>query len=110
MTGYRVGLALALGFLLGPLLGCGLLSNQSQTLGLVAPTEETRSIAIGAAAPALTLPPEGQLGSPLTPAIRLEPTSTPTAVRTLAPAPENAALSLLILHTNDTRGYLDPCG
>ena len=103
-------MALAAGVLLLSLLGCGLLSNQSQSLNFVDPTEETRSIAIVAAAPVLTLPPEGQLGSPLTPIIRLEPTPTLTAARTLAPTPENAALSLLILHTNDTRGYVDPCG
>ncbi len=108
MTGYRTGLIL--GFLLSFLLGCGVLSDRSQPLSLFTPTEETRSVVIGAEVPALTFPPEGQLGGPLTPVIRLEPTPTATAVRTLAPAPENVALSLLILHTNDTRGYVDPCG
>ncbi len=37
-------------------------------------------------------------------------TPTPTVIPTLLPTPENTALSLWILYTSDTRGYVSPCG
>ena len=36
--------------------------------------------------------------------------STPTPEPTDTPRPTPAPLSLTIVHTNDTWGYLDPCG
>ena len=44
------------------------------------------------------------------------PTSTPTATLTLTPTatstptPTPAPIELTILHTNNTRGYTEPCG
>jgi len=37
-------------------------------------------------------------------------TPSPTVPPTLIPVSEDTALSLLVLHTSDTRGYVAPCG
>ncbi len=59
---------------------------------------------------------------PATPTATATPTAVPTAIPTATPvatstAPEPAtvvvpemAVGLTILHTNDSRGYVDPCG
>jgi len=38
------------------------------------------------------------------------PAPTPTPIPTSTPTPLPQPITLTILHTNDTSGYLDPCG
>ena len=115
-TGYRVGLALLLGLLVCLVLGCGSLWQEGRPLaqGVYVPQSSTTAVAVQPTqvgpAQSITDAPTGQVAAPLTPVLRLEPTPTPTAVRVLKPTPADTAFSLLILHTNDTRGYVDPCG
>jgi hypothetical protein len=122
MIGYRIGQVLGAGLLVTLVAGCGSLSNSpgsSSSAMIVAEAERTASVPAApatdgtppvAVASGLTVNPDVQIGANLTPIILVGPTHTVTAERTLVAAPQNAALSLVILHTNDTRGYVDPCG
>jgi hypothetical protein len=54
----------------------------------------------------------GPAASPTTTATS-PPTSRPTLTRTPRPAtltPPPSEIKLTVLHTNDSRGYVDPCG
>jgi hypothetical protein len=42
--------------------------------------------------------------------VSCNPLPSPDAVSPLAPPPNKSALDLTIVHSNDTWGYLDPCG
>jgi hypothetical protein len=91
------------------LVRCGSLSNVPEpaipvTLAESTPLTSTEETPFGTASP------EVRMGLTLVPLTLPAETPLPTAVPTLVPIAENSALSLLILHTNDTRGYVDPCG
>lgn len=113
--GYRAGEVLLFGLLLCLTLGCGslwrgpgpagqsVLEPESSPLVVVQPTRAEPTQPTASA-------PTARAETALTPVLRFDPTSTPTVVPTLKPTPEDTAFSLLILHTNDTRGYVDPCG
>ena len=91
------------------LVGCGSLSNMPQPAKPVTLVESTL-LTSTEVTPFVTASPEVRMGLTLAPLTLPAVTPVPTALPTLLPIAEDTALSLLILHTNDTRGYVDPCG
>jgi len=91
------------------LMGCGSLWNMSESMLPVTLAQSTPVTSMEVT-PFVAASPEAPMG--LTPVPLTLPAATPlpTAVPTLVPIGENTALSLLILHTSDTRGYVAPCG
>jgi hypothetical protein len=91
------------------LVGCGLLENMPQQTMPVALAQSTPQTA-AEVTPLATASPQARMGLTLVPLTLPAVTPVPTALPTMLPIAENTALSLLILHTNDTRGYVAPCG
>ena len=91
------------------LAGCGSLWNTSQPALPVALAQFTPFTPVGVT-PFVPASPQVRMGLTLVPLELPVVTPSPPVSPTLIPASEDTALSLLILHTSDTRGYVAPCG
>ena len=87
--------------LLGIVAGCAPKGHRRTTAARVAPKAET-SVVYGPA-----LPPNKRLPTGPPPALSLQLAPAPSPQRSV---PDGASSRLTILHTNDSRGYVDPCG
>ena len=100
---------LAVSLLAIVLTGCGSLWNISQPTSPVAPAQST-PFTLVEVTPFIPASPQVRTGLTPVPLELPVVTPSPTVRPTLIPVSEDTALSLLILHTNDTRGYVAPCG